>query len=42
MADHDTEDDTTTPLMTKEDVYRAFVNKGVGRRKAPAGTEDPD
>ena len=27
MADHDTEDDTTTPLMTKEDVYRAFVNK---------------
>ena len=27
MADHDTEDDAKTPLMTKEDVYRAFVDK---------------
>ena len=27
MADHDTEDDAKTPLMPKEDVYRAFVNK---------------
>ena len=27
MADHDTEDDAKTRLMTKEDVYRAFVNK---------------
>ena len=27
MADDDTEDDATTPLMPKEDVYRAFVDK---------------
>ena len=27
MAYHDTEGDAKTPLMTKEDVYRAFVDK---------------